>query len=128
MKIIKSNININIEGPILVDESGKYFLSTVKGSLGFFAYINNRNIGYIVIEKSLGEKNTFFVGVVFVEPEFRRLGISSKLHDEAFKYCKNNGYTLLSGQLNSENNVNYWKKLKDNNMAEEYSKGRYKRI
>lgn len=64
---------------------------------------NEKPTGCIAIEKSLKERNTFYIEKVSVIPEYRHLGLGSKLLEFAESRIRENGGEVISISLIDSN-------------------------
>jgi len=77
---------------------------------------DGKTLGYMNLYPMEG--NDWFVGKVGVTEEARRQGISTALHDKAYKWVSRQGGRLHSGMLTSNAAKEYWKKLEKAGEAE----------
>ena len=96
-------------------------LSTTAGALLFRATtLAGDKAGYLLLERGAASKNTVSVGLVHVGDAFRRMGVSSRLHDAAWDYARTHGLSFASGWVTSSENRKYWEKLERAQKAEAY--------
>lgn len=70
---------------------------------------NNEVIGFIGIEKSLSEAETFYIEKVAVHPEFRNRGVGAKLMEFAsFRIKQLGGKRISIGLINSNTKLKEW--------------------
>jgi ribosomal protein S18 acetylase RimI-like enzyme len=102
------------------DEIARNFIKNAihsKNGLVIIAEINEEKIGYLLI--TIRNNFPFFklkkygkLQTIYVKEEYRNKGISSKLKDEAFKWCIKKGIKRISLDVlpNNFNAINIYKK------------------
>jgi len=81
----------------------KYFEDRYKNSneLILVAYIDNSPVGYMV-SYDKDKDGSFYCWMAGVNPEFRQLGILSKLMEYLYQWSRNNGYKKI--KIKTRNN------------------------
>jgi len=64
------------------------------------------------------EPESLSIGTVFVEEDFRRKGLSKKLHEIVYKWAQVRKSLLFSGLVVSDENKMYWESLVKAGLAE----------
>ena len=62
-------------------------------SLVLSAYVNDHNVGYLIAYE---KNNTFYCWVAAIDPNYRRIGILTKMMNIYEDYAKNNHYKKLT--------------------------------
>lgn len=85
-------------------------LSTSSNALVFRAQVGDAKAGYLLLDWG-HDPRSLSVASVYTEPDFRRQGVSSHLHDAAWDYARKIGVLFKSGWVVSQENQHYWEKL-----------------
>jgi GNAT superfamily N-acetyltransferase len=113
----RNNLRVTVEpdnGQFTTHSSAYVFLANTK---------EDANAGYLILVPSPRDGGYWYVGNVYVDPLFRRQGLSKLLHDTAYAWATRYGGSFRSGMITSPENRSYWEKLEQAGKAESYDAG-----
>jgi len=83
----------------------------------FRAYTDGQEVGYLDAYR-YPDTGVLKPALIEVNPEIRRCGVNTRLHNEAARYACDEGLTVISDQYRTPNTEKFWVKQRQKGRAE----------